>query len=151
LIAGLSSTPSLKAGLIRGMRQGFKSFITLTKVMAPVYILISILKELNVLTWLADLFAPFMKFFGLSGESALVLVSGWTVNLYGAIAVLAGTEFSVRQVTIMAVMLGISHSLVMETAIVSRMKARPFFIMTERIGLSLIVGYILNLILPAAL
>jgi len=119
--------------------------------MAPVYIVIALLKQFQVVGYLANLFAPYMKFFGLPGEAALVIVTGWTVNLYGAIAALAGLSFSVRQVTILATILGISHSLVMETAIISRMRARPWIILTIRISLGLAAGIIMNLILPVHL
>lgn len=123
------------------------SFYTLFKVMTPVYIFVSILKKLEVLEVLAGYFSPFMKFFGLPGEAALAVVLGWTVNLYAAIAAFAGLGLSTRQVTILAVMLGVSHSLFMETAIIGRMKARPWVILPIRIVMSLFIGALLNLIL----
>lgn len=119
--------------------------------MAPVYIGIALLRELKILGLLAGIFAPFMKYFGLPGEAALVIVSGWTVNLYAAIAALAGLGFSARDVTILAIMLGISHSLFMETAIVSQMKARPWLILLERVFVSLAAGLLVNLVLPKTL
>ena len=134
--------------LTEGVKQGLYAFYTLLKIMTPVYIVIAILKELGIVAYLAVFFAPFMKYFGLPGEAALVIVSGWTVNLYGAIAALAGLSFSVRQVTILATILGISHSLVMETAIISRMKGRPWVILILRLSLGLIAGLLMNLILP---
>jgi len=117
--------------------------------MGPVYIFISVLKKLEILDWLAVYFAPFMKYFGLPGEAGLAIITGWAINLYGAIAVIAGLSLSARQVTILAVMLGISHSLFMETAIVRRMKARPWLVLLQRIFISLATGLLLNLILPA--
>lgn len=119
--------------------------------MAPVYVIIALLKQFQIVGYLANLFTPYMKFFGLPGEAALVIVTGWTVNLYGAIAALAGLSFTIRQVTILATILGISHSLVMETAIISRMKARPWVILGIRVSLGLSAGLIMNLILPAHL
>jgi len=139
---------SFKESLYEGLRQGLYSFYTLFKIMTPVYILISILKEIAVLEILAGYFSPFMKFLGLPGETALAVVLGWTVNLYAAIAAFAGLGLSIRQVTILAVMLGISHSHFMETAIISRMKARPWLILLIRIVTSLFIGALMNLILP---
>lgn len=92
-----------------------------------------------------------MKFFGLPGEAALVIVSGWTVNLYAAIAALAGLSFTVRQVTILAVILGIAHSLIMETAIITRIKGRPVVVLLLRISMGLLAGLIMNYILPIKL
>jgi hypothetical protein len=133
------------------VKQGFFAFYTLAKVIIPVYIIIAFLKLFHVVDWLAGAFAPFMKFWGLPGEAALVLVSGWTVNLYGAIAALAGLSFTTRQVTIIAIILSISHSLVMETAIVGRMKGRPWVILILRLCAGLSAGALLNLILPGRL
>lgn len=116
--------------------------------MAPVYIVIALLKQFQIVGYIAEFFAPFMKFFGLPGEAALVIVTGWAVNLYGAIAALAGLSFSIRQVTILASILGISHSLVMETAIISRMNGRPWVILAVRILLGLTAGLIMNLVIP---
>ncbi len=139
---------SLKASLFEGIKQGFYAFYSLLKVMIPVYIIIAIMKELGVVEWMAIVFSPYMKYFGLPGEAALVIVSGWTVNLYGAIAALAGLSFTARQVTILGIMLGITHSLVMETAIITRMKGRPLIVLLFRLGMGLIAGFVMNLILP---
>jgi len=142
---------SLTDSISSGVKQGFYSFFALIKVMVPVYIFIMILKEIGIVDKLANLFRPLMVYFGLPGEASLVIVSGWTVNLYGAVAVLAGLNFTVRQTTILAVMLGFSHSLLLETAIINRMKGHPWILLALRISVGLISGLILNLVLPVKL
>jgi len=144
----LARNASLAESLQEGVKQGFYSFYMLFKVMTPVYIFISILKKFEILDLMSIYFSPFMKYFGLPGEAGLAIITGWTINLYGAIAVIAGLSLSARQVTILAVMLGISHSLFMETAIVRRMKARPWVVLLQRIFISLAAGLLLNIILP---
>jgi hypothetical protein len=131
-----------------GTRQGLFAFYSLFKVMAPVYILVSILKQLHVLDYLAGYFAPFMKYVGLPGEAAPAMVLGWGINIYAAIAAFAGLGLTARQVTILGVMLGTSHTLFMETAVVSRMKARPVTILVLRLSVGIILGVILNILLP---
>ena len=149
----MSTAPraALADGLKEGVKQGLYAYYALFKIIVPVYIVIALLKLIHVVDWLAQAFSPFMKFWGLPGEASLVLVSGWTVNLYGAIAALAGLDFTVRQVTILAIILSISHSLVMETAIVGRMKGRPWLILILRLITGLAAGAVLNLILPGVL
>ena len=139
---------SLKHALLEGSRQGFFSFLSLLKVMAPVYIFVSILKELQILDHLAGYFTPFMKYFGLPGDNALAIVLGWGINIYAAIAAFAGLGLTARQVTILGIMMGTSHTLFMETAVVSQMKARPLVILALRISVGLVLGFLLNLILP---
>jgi hypothetical protein len=137
--------------IIDGTRQGLFAFYSLFKVMAPVYILVSILKQIHVLDYLAGYFAPFMKFVGLPGDAALAVVLGWGINIYAAIAAFAGLGLTARQVTILGIMLGTSHTLFMETAVVGRMKARPMTILALRLFVGIALGVILNLILPETL
>lgn len=78
----------------------------------------------------------------------MAIVTGNFVNIYAALAVLAGLQLTARQVTILAIMLGISHSQVMETAIVVKMKARPLLVTILRVLFSFVIGFLLNLALP---
>lgn len=141
-------TSSLTDSLKEGTRQGLFAFYSLFKVMAPVYILVSVLKYFHALDFLAGYFAPFMKYVGLPGEVAPAMVLGWGINIYAAIAAFAGLDLSVRQVTILGVMLGTSHTLFMETAVVGRMKARPIVILILRLSVGILLGVLLNILLP---
>ena len=116
--------------------------------MIPVYILVAILKQTLIFDYLAGVFQPYMKFFGLPGEAALAIVTGTVVNLYAAAAVIADLHMTTRQVTIIALILGISHSQIMETAIVARMRAKPIYVTGMRIAFSLFAGFILNVLWP---
>ena len=88
-----------------------------------------------------------MKFLGLPGEAAVAVVTGTFVNLYAAAAVVADLEMTGRQLTILALILGVSHSQIMETAIVGKMKARPYLVTPLRVMLSLCAGFVLNLLM----
>jgi hypothetical protein len=137
------------ADLIKdGTRQGLFAFYSLFKVMAPVYILVSILRYFNLLDYLAGYFAPFMKYVGLPGAAAPAVVLGWGINIYAAIAAFASIGLTARQVTILGVMLGTSHTLFMETAVVGKMKARPMIILALRLIVGIALGIILNILLP---
>jgi hypothetical protein len=137
------------ADLIKdGTRQGLFAFYSLLKVMAPVYILVSILRYFHLLDYLAGYFAPFMKYVGLPGTAAPAVVLGWGINIYAAIAAFASLGLTARQVTILGVMLGTSHTLFMETAVVGKMKARPMIILALRLIVGIALGVILNILLP---
>ncbi len=96
---------------------------------------------------MGGIFEPFMKFIGLPGESAVAIVTGTFVNLYAAAAVVADLEMNARQLTILALILGISHSQIMETAIIGKMRARPYLVTPLRVIFSLCAGFVLNLML----
>jgi hypothetical protein len=116
--------------------------------MIPVYLVVSILKLTSILDTISRLFEPFMIYFGLPGDSALAYVTGTFVNLYAALAIVAGIDVTGRQVTILAIMMGISHSQIMEGAVLAKMKARPVIVTTTRVIFSFACGIVLNLVLP---
>ncbi len=117
--------------------------------MIPVYIFVAVLKQTPVFDHLGRFFEPYMEYFGLPGEAALAIVTGTVVNLYAAAAVLADLHLDTRQITIVALILGISHSQIMETAIVSKMRAKPLYVTSARVIFSLLAGFVLNLVWPS--
>jgi hypothetical protein len=131
-----------------GLRRGLRAFLKLSTIMIPVYLVVAILKLTPLFDILSRFFEPFMTYFGLPGNSALAYVTGTFVNLYAALAIVAGIDITGRQVTILAIMMGISHSQIMESAILAKMKARPIIISTARVIVSLACGLALNLVLP---
>jgi spore maturation protein SpmB len=115
--------------------------------MVPVYVVVALLKLTPAIDYISGLFGPFMVYFGLPGESALAFVTGSFVNLYAALAVIAGIQLTAKQVTILAIMLGVSHTQIMESAILAKMKARPIVVTSARVVFSFVCGYVLNLVL----
>lgn len=122
-------------------------FGQLCTIIIPVYILTALLKLTPFFEYVGELFEPFMKFLGLPGESAVAIVTGTFVNLYAAAAVVADLEMTGRQLTILALVLGVSHSQIMETAIVGKMKARPYLVTPLRVIVSLCAGFVLNIMM----
>ena len=131
-----------------GFKQGVQAFLQLSSIMAPVYILTAILKLTPAIDFISNFFEPLMKYLGLPGSSAIALVTGTFVNLYAAAAIIAGLEMSSRELTILALVLGFSHSQIMETAIVGKMKAKPYFVTPLRVIFGLAAGLLLHTVLP---
>ncbi len=130
-----------------GLNKGIYTLLELLKIILPVYSFVIILKYTPVLNVLANWASPAMKFFGLPGEAVMILLSGYFLNIYAAIGVAAGLELSVREINILAIMLGISHSLIIETAILKKLKVRASLFFLLRIGFSVIMGLILNIVI----
>ena len=114
----------------------------------PVFLAVAFLKLTPAMDYISGMFEPLMVHFGLPGKSALAYVTGSIVNIYAALAITAGLELTSRQITILAIMLGISHSQVMESAIVARMRARPIIVTVARVFFSVVSGLCLNIIMP---
>ena len=132
--------------LTRGFRHGLTITIEMVKVIVPFYLMVELLRHLGLIGFIGNLFRPFMRLFGLPGESALALIAGYSTNLYAAIAVLKPLHLSSRDVTTLALMLGLSHSLLVETPITRRTGVNAWLLLGLRIALSLAAGMALNLI-----
>ncbi len=116
------------------------------KVIVPFYLIVELIRYLGFIQVIGGIFRPFMSLFGLPGESALALIAGYTANLYAAIAVLKPLHLSSKDVTIIALMLGMSHSLPIETAITKKTCVNAWLLLMARVFFSLLAGMVLNLI-----
>lgn len=133
--------------LINGVASGLKTTWVLTKIIVPVYFIITILGHTFILDWISNLFAPVMQYLGLPGEAAMVLVLGNTINLYAAVATIATLTLTTKQITILAVMLSFSHSLFMETAVAKKTGISATIVVLIRFTLAILSGIILNQVL----
>lgn len=137
------STDTLKRGILSGLNVTLE----LAKILAPVYFVVTILKHTPLIDWISTLFAPLMGIFGLPGEAAIILVMGNTVNLYAAIGVMAPLSLTIKEISILAIMLSFSHSLITETALSKRIGLSAIKVIAVRVSLAVISGLALNFIL----
>lgn len=126
--------------------KGVSTTWTLAKIIFPITLLISILKYTPVIGFLTKILAPLMGIFGLSGDAAIVLVLGNFLNLYASIGAILMLELTVKQVFILAVMLSLSHNLIVETAITTRIGVKPWIMALLRLSLAFIFAFVTNLI-----
>ncbi len=132
--------------LKKGFFNGLSVTLEMVKVIVPFYLLVEIARHLGIIKLVGGFFGPFMHLFGLPGEAGLALIAGYTANMYAAIAVLSPLHLSPRDVTTVALMLGIAHSLPVETPITKKTGVSASFMFLVRIVFSLLVGMALNLI-----
>lgn len=145
----MSTTNSLPTPQVlrRGAKQGLVTFWILMRVMVPVYVIIAILARTPILPAIAEFFQPAMGIWHLPGDAALAMVVGHFVNLYAALAVIAAGHWSPTAVTIAAIILGISHSHVMESAIFRLMRAPYAVLATIRVTAGWGLGWIVATLL----
>ncbi len=130
----------------RGFQQGMTTTWTLGKVIFPITLLITILQFTPVLPWVIEMLTPVMGLLGLSGEAAVPLVLGNSLNLYAGIAAIVSFDFTVKEVFILAVMLSFSHNLFIESAVASKVGVSWWLIVGIRVGLALLGGLLINLL-----
>jgi hypothetical protein len=132
--------------LKRGLKQGLQTTWTLGKVIFPITLIVTIIQFTPVLPWIIEKISPLMGLIGLSGEAAVPIVLGNTLNLYAAIGAIISFDFTVKEVFIMAIMLSFSHNLFIESAVASKVGIRWWIIVGVRIGLALVAATIINLV-----
>jgi hypothetical protein len=138
----------VRSAVTSGLSTGFKTMLFLVRIMVPVSLAVSLLQWTGVLALLAKFLAPAMNLLGLSGESALVLVSAILLNNYSAIAVMETLPLTMREVTILAIMALTAHNLIVETAVMKKTSSSAFKMVVLRLGWAIVAGFVFNLILP---
>lgn len=139
---------SVKDIFRNALKQAAKVSWMLLKIYIPVSILTAFLDQVGFLDLIAPFFEPLMKLLGLPGEASLVLIAAWVNNLFAALAAMSVMDLTFRQITIIAVITGFAHNLILETGVLTKLKmARPQIALT-RIVFGLLVGMLLNLIMP---
>lgn len=133
---------SLKKGVINGL------FVILLmfKVIVPCYIIIEFIKHYDLLRPISSLFRPIMKFLDLPAEAAIGILAGFFVNLYAAIAILFPLNLSTKDITVCALILGICHSLTVETPIIKETGVPYIFLLFLRIFVAFLAGWGISVI-----
>ena len=128
-----------------------KTIWWLTKIMIGVSFAIMLLQYFGVIEWISELLTPVFSSFGLPGEAALAYVSGYFVNCYTAMAVMSTLELSMREATILAVMVLCSHNMIVETTVQAKTGSSAFRIVVIRTLSAFVLAFVLNKIMPGEL
>lgn len=116
------------------------------KLIIPIYILADILYYYNSLEYIAFLVEPFTSILGLPAEASLAIISGIFLNLYAAVAFAAPLDMTPHQWTILAVFLGICHSLVVEGVIMKKLGISNIYSYSLRVIAGFIVAFLVVLL-----
>jgi len=126
----------------------YSSWIVL-KLVIPIYILSNVLYYYNTLSYISFIIEPWTSTIGLPKEVSLAIISGMFLNLYAAVAFAAPLDMSGHQWSILAVFLGICHSLVVEGAILKQIGISNIFSYSFRIIVGFFAAYIVSTMPPA--
>ncbi|WP_427340291.1 nucleoside recognition domain-containing protein [Caloranaerobacter sp. DY30410] len=140
-------TGTIGNAMFNGLKSGLQTTFFLSKIIITVYFIITFLKYTPFIDWISNLFSPFMNIFGLPGEASIVLVLGNVLNLYAALGAVSTLTLTVKQYTIIAVMLSFSHSLFMETVVAKKIGISVLGVILLRLTLAILSGIILNLVI----
>lgn len=143
-VTGLRQAIQWKKGFQSGLRTSWE----LTKVVFPIAFLVQVAQFTPLLPFISKAVAPFLSWFGLSGEAAIPLVLGNILNLYAAIGAIQALDLTVKQVFILAVMLSFSHNLLIESALCKRVGVATWAVVLVRVGLAIFSAWAIHLLVP---
>lgn len=130
----------LREAVITGTRKGLSYCIALMKIIVPVYIAIIIARHTPFMGWLAGVFGPVMGIFHLPGEGAVPLITGFFLDEYAVIAAIKAVGLTGFDVTIVAMMSIIAHSLFIESAIIKKLGLSMAFFTGYRLFFAVVLG-----------
>jgi len=126
------------------------TYLFLLKIMIPISIIVKILEDLGAIELIGQNLSPAMGIVGLPGDFGLVIATAMIANIYGALIVFfqlsINNTYTVAQVTILACMMLIAHTLPIEGRIAQKAGVRLWFTVSFRILGAFLFGIILNLI-----
>lgn len=139
----------LSSCLKSAVRPTWKSASWLLKLMIPISLSVALLQYWGVIAWLAQYFNPVFQYLGLPGSSAVIFISGAAAGTYAGIAAMMAIPLTLRQATILGLMIALCHALPMECA-VNRKTGSSFWKMAViRITMAFVCAIYLNMVLPA--
>ena len=113
----LCTNDKLKSSLTSGLAKGWDGFIWMLKILLPISILTSLIAWLGWINKLDVILEPAMQLIGLPSMAVLPLIAGLLTGPYGAIAAMASLPLTAEEMTLIAIFLLISHSLIQEGVI----------------------------------
>lgn len=126
----------------------WKSTKWLLKLMIPISLAVTLMQHFEILTWIATWINPLFVHFGLPGESAVAFISGATAGTYAGIAAMMSIPLTMKQASILALMIALCHALPMECAVNKKTGSSFWKMGAIRIVMALICAFCLNIILP---
>jgi hypothetical protein len=116
--------------------------------MLPISLAVCLLQYYGVIAWCAQWLNPLFCHIGLPGASSIAFLTGATVTTYAALAVMMTMELTLRQATIIAIMVLICHALPLECTVVKKVGSHPIRMGLLRIAGALLAAIYLNFVLP---
>lgn len=126
----------------------WKSASWLLKLMIPISLAVTLLQHWGVLAWIAGYLNPLFSMLGLPGESAVLFISGAAAGTYAGVATMMSVHLTLRQATIVGIMILICHALPMECTVNHKTGSNFLRMGLIRILMAFVAAMCLNQLLP---
>ncbi|MCQ2220189.1 MAG: nucleoside recognition domain-containing protein [Prevotella sp.] len=136
-------------GIIKGaVRPALKTSYWLLRIMLPISLAMKVAQYYGVIDWLAQYLNVIFQYMGLPGSSSIAWLTGACVNTYAGLAVMLSMPMTLRQASIIAIMICLCHALPLEGAVVQKTGSRFMPMTLLRIMAAFVAGFLLNILLP---
>lgn len=135
--------------LIPAIKKSGSTTLWLLKMILPISLAVRFLDYFGILAYMADFLDPIFLNLGLPGSTAIIFITSIFLPLYAPLAIITSMSLTLRELTILALMCQIAHNLPVESAIQAKTGTSFWRMTILRIVMSVLTGFILNLILPA--
>lgn len=125
-----------------------KTTLWLLKLMIPISFAVTMLKHFGILQYLSLCLNPIFEHLGLPGSSAVVFLSGAAAGTYAGIAAMMSVQFTLRQATIIGIMIALCHALPMECSVNKKTGSSFWKMGAIRILMAFVCAFCLNIVLP---
>ncbi len=115
------------------------------KLVIPIYILADILYFYNTLSYISFIIEPITTIIGLPPQTSLAILSGMFLNLYAAVAFAAPLDLTPHQWSILAVFLGVCHSLIVESVIMKKLGISNLYSYSLRIFIGFFLAFVVSI------
>lgn len=130
------------------LKKSAHTSIWLLKLILPISLAFRLLDYSGLLVYLAEFLNPVFIHLGLPGNTAIVFITSIFLPLYAPLAIITSMTLTLRELTILALMCQVSHNLPVESAIQAKTGTSFWAMISVRIVMSILIGFVLNLILP---
>jgi len=121
----------------------------LLKIMLPISLVVTVAQHYGIIDWIAAYLDPAMQLVGLPGRAAVGFLTGAFVSTYAGIAAMLQLSLTLREATIVGIMICLCHALFVESAVNKRVGSSFWRMFTIRLVMALVCAFCLNALLPA--
>lgn len=139
---------NLRLSVKRAFPSTVKTSFWLLKIMIPVSLCVSLLQYYGVIEIMARYIDPVFRHVGLPGSSAIAFLTGAFVTSYAGMAVMLSMVLTLRQATIISLMICLCHALPMESAVARKTGSSFIRMSLIRIVMAFVCAFYLNAVLP---
>lgn len=139
---------SLQRIAVFALKKSGRTTVWLLKIILPISLIVRFLDYFGALAFLAQFLDPVFAHLGLPGSTAIIFITSIFLPLYAPLAIIMSMSVTLRELTILALMCQLAHNLPVESAIQAKTGTSFWTMSALRIVASLVVGVVLNLILP---